>query len=299
MDQKNAESKTDLNILLSLPLNHISTYERLLLKILDTYPANCNEAKSLQTTCLMLSETSNFIANSLGQAEYRSRVLLVKRLFEPSSALDQIFDKLDRQFLSETVADALISKTPPSNSYSSSSSSSTTPLAGSGSSDKRQAVALFLFDDILVISNGISGTSFQSVYSSQSSSSSSSASSPTSLPSSSSSSSSPSNGASQGVSGILGGDRPDDHCLKLRRVFMLKNTTVTSATATETTIVLDEVISSRSKFSYNLDQTTQITITFPDVLQSGKWKQMIMAQVDKAQVNRGSFPLFSSFTSLI
>lgn len=69
LDQKTMELSTDLNMLLSLPLNHIAGYELLLKRIIDATPADDPSVTSLLAAVSISSETTNFIANSLAKVD--------------------------------------------------------------------------------------------------------------------------------------------------------------------------------------------------------------------------------------
>lgn len=79
LDQKTMELSTDLNMLLSLPLNHISGYELMLKRISDATPADDPSVTSLLAAVSISSETSNFIANSLAKAENIAQLHRVKK----------------------------------------------------------------------------------------------------------------------------------------------------------------------------------------------------------------------------
>ena len=65
LDNNTMKLSMDLNMLLSLPLNHIAGYERILKSILDEESDPTQNSDLLQAI-LIATETSNFIANALG-----------------------------------------------------------------------------------------------------------------------------------------------------------------------------------------------------------------------------------------
>lgn len=79
LDERTIELSTDLNMLLSLPLNHIAGYKLILEKFLNETEEGSSENTSLLQALILTEETSNFIANALERAANVAHIEKVKR----------------------------------------------------------------------------------------------------------------------------------------------------------------------------------------------------------------------------
>ena len=79
LDERTMKLNTDLNMLLSLPLNHIGGYELILKKLLAETEEGTKEHSSILQALILTEETSNFIANALGKATNVANIERVKR----------------------------------------------------------------------------------------------------------------------------------------------------------------------------------------------------------------------------
>jgi len=79
LDERTMTLSTDLNMLLSLPLNHIAGYELILKKLLNETEEGSPEHTSLLQAVILTEETSNFIANALGKATNVANIERIKR----------------------------------------------------------------------------------------------------------------------------------------------------------------------------------------------------------------------------
>lgn len=79
LDERTLTLSTDLNMLLSLPLNHIAGYELILKKFLNETEEGSDEQSSILQALILTEETSNFIANSLGKSANVAKIENVNR----------------------------------------------------------------------------------------------------------------------------------------------------------------------------------------------------------------------------
>jgi len=102
LEERTIQLSTDLNMLLSLPLNHIAGYELILKKLLNETEQGSAENTSLLQAVILTEETSNFIANALGKATNVAQVEGVKRTVMDLPAADCLeISKPNSQFIKE------------------------------------------------------------------------------------------------------------------------------------------------------------------------------------------------------
>lgn len=85
---------TDLTMLLSLPLNHISKYDTYLKSILEETPIEEPEHNSLLQAISITGETANFIKNTLSQAENMATIRSIKEKLISTSESEELFKEL-------------------------------------------------------------------------------------------------------------------------------------------------------------------------------------------------------------
>ena len=94
LERKSATLSLDLTLLLSLPLNHIAGYEHFLKGILEVTPEPDPEHHSLLQAITITTETANFIANALGQAQNIASICKTFKNIATSPQKESLFEEL-------------------------------------------------------------------------------------------------------------------------------------------------------------------------------------------------------------
>lgn len=128
------KKQQNLTVLLSLPLNHISGYDSHLKNILDATCEDTEEHYSLLQAISITSETSNFIKNSLAQAENLAMIHRLRNEIVSNVDSENLFHVLETEH-SKFVMEIMVE-------FHSSSSTS---------SKKQYQGTLFLFDNLYFI----------------------------------------------------------------------------------------------------------------------------------------------------
>jgi hypothetical protein len=137
----------DLKMRLTLPLNHIAMYERLLRRIMFHSNPDDEDFQCLIGALTIMEETANFIRNSLAQADNRASLMRIQRsLAVPSGVrMQNLLSNVHRNFMNELAVDiqrpTVAPATPRSSGGSTSSSSSLVQPQGH----------VFLFSDIFLV----------------------------------------------------------------------------------------------------------------------------------------------------
>eukprot|EP01102_Stenamoeba_stenopodia_P021457 TRINITY_DN8645_c0_g4_i1.p1 TRINITY_DN8645_c0_g4~~TRINITY_DN8645_c0_g4_i1.p1 ORF type:complete len:838 (-),score=256.72 TRINITY_DN8645_c0_g4_i1:134-2569(-) len=96
----------DLTLLLSLPINHISTYERILEPLVLVTPLSHPEYDKINQLFSILQQTSLFIQNALAQADAQAELLSWERKLSSEVPLNLV--KAGRIFLKEKIVNEAV-----------------------------------------------------------------------------------------------------------------------------------------------------------------------------------------------
>jgi len=144
----------DLQMRLTLPLNHIAMYERLLRRITEHTSHEDPDLQCLMGALTIMEETANFIRNSLAQADNRASLMRIQRSLyvPPGVRMQNLLSTTHRNFVKELHLE--FQRPPGSSAAAPPAASSSTPRS-SGSASPLASGHVFLFSDIVVLTRSL------------------------------------------------------------------------------------------------------------------------------------------------